>query len=315
MQKKIIVTGASSGIGRALTIHLASNNHLVIAIARNIKALQTLQNLYPNNISVVAADITKKEDRLKIKHTLAPEDTGIFLVHNAGIATPDRLTNISEKTWDEHHNTNLKAPLFLTQALWSHLKDGGRVLHVSSGLAHNPLPGMGAYGTSKAALLMMKSYLNSEQDSNKDTLFGSAMPGIVDTPIQTHLRMHDATKFPATNTFHGFFNRGELLPAQTAAKFLTWLLMTTNDEEFILGDWNIYDVSHHKYWAEPGEVIQRKKTNQEASVTPPDKVDSPNKTKNYLFYLMALTALTTLIISIAVVPHSQNNPASNMPSP
>jgi benzil reductase ((S)-benzoin forming) len=226
MKQKVIITGTSSGIGRELALYLASLEHKVIAVARNEEALKTLQALYPSNISIITADITKAEDRLKIKHALSPEDIGIFLVHNAGVATPSLLADISEEAWDKHYLTNLKAPLFLTQLLLPHLKNGGRVLNVSSGLAHNPLPAMGAYGISKAASLMMKSYYNAELN-NKHILFGSAMPGVVDTPIQTNLRTYGKDTFPAVDTFHGFFQRRELLSTQTAAKFLTWLLVDT----------------------------------------------------------------------------------------
>ena len=293
MSKKIIITGASSGIGKALTAHLASIGHHVIAVARNRALLQDLQLQYPS-ISIIDADITQKEGRSNIKKALSPEDTGIYLIHNAGIASPSLLSDISEKTWDMHHETNLKAPLFLTQLLLPHLKHGGRVLHVSSGLAHNPLPGMSAYGTSKAAMLMIKAYANTEH--TEDILFGSAMPGIVDTAIQTELRTHNEIQFPAVNTFHRFFKQGELLQPTTAAKFLSWLLINTENTAFIEGDWDIYDTSHHTYWAEPGEVIQRQKTAQERSKAPP-MIDESNARKplNNLFYLLALTAIAAII--------------------
>jgi len=64
MQKTIIITGASSGIGKALTIHLASIGHHVIAVARTTKALEHLQLHYPYNISIVTSDITQVSKRI-----------------------------------------------------------------------------------------------------------------------------------------------------------------------------------------------------------------------------------------------------------
>lgn len=260
--KKIIITGASTGIGKALAEHLSSLGHPVIAVARRREPLEILQKSYPSIMRIVVADITQPNDRLKIKETLTPQDTGSILIHNAGIAVPRLLTEISEQEWDEHYFTNTKAPLFLNQLLLPNLRDGGRILSVSSGLAHTAAPAMAAYGVSKAALFKMKDYFNTEL-KQYGIHCGSAMPGVVDTAIQTHLRSCDSKQFPAVDTFHGFFQRGELLKPKTAAKFLSWLLLHVDDEQFTQGDWNIYDECHHKYWAKLGEVKQRKKTEQE----------------------------------------------------
>ncbi len=70
MKKTIIVTGASSGIGKALAEQLASLNHYIIAIGRNQAALTTLQAHYPNNIKAVVADLTQKKDNLARENSL-----------------------------------------------------------------------------------------------------------------------------------------------------------------------------------------------------------------------------------------------------
>ena len=259
---KVVITGSSSGIGLALAEHFAKLGFTIIAVGRRNELLQALKSRYPENIIPIIADITKSEERSKIKAALTEQDTSCILIHNAGIAFPRLIESISEEEFDAHYAINVKAPLFLTQLLLPHLKNGGRILQISSGLAHNPMPAMSAYGTSKAALFRLKEYFN-EEFKQLNIYCGSAMPGIVDTPIQTELRATEAHVFPAVNTFHGFFQRGELLKPQTAAKFLSWLLLDVENEQYTLGDWNIYDKTHHAYWAEPGEVVQRQKTTQE----------------------------------------------------
>jgi short-subunit dehydrogenase len=261
-KKTIVITGASSGIGRALAMQFASLGHHVIALGRQRELLETLQKAYPLHIEIIAADITKDSDRRSIQAMLPKDEKGIFLIHNAGIAIPQPISALSEELWEQHHALNIKAPLFLTQVLLPHLKNGGRILNISSGLAHTPMPGMAPYGISKAALLMMKEYFNTEFKAD-DVYCASAMPGIVDTGIQTSLRAFNEQQFPSVATFRGFFNRSELLSPATAAKFLSWLLLTQENETFSQGDWNIYDNWHHKHWATPGEVVQRQKTPQE----------------------------------------------------
>ena len=313
--KKIIITGASSGIGLALAEHLSSLGHHVIAVARRREPLETLQKSYPLNITIVIADITKTDERLKIKDRLTIEDTGVYLIHNAGIAIPRLLSDISETEWDQHYLTNTKAPLFLTQLLLPHLKNGGRVLHISSGLAHTPSSAMAAYGVSKAALLMSKEYFNAELNQ-QGIHYASAMPGVVDTPIQTHLRSCDSKQFPAVEAFLGFFQRGELLHPRTAAKFLSWLLLHVDDDQFAQGDWNIYDTGHHEYWAMPGEVKQRKKAAQELTKS---QREIPSKASvqstAYSFYLLCIAGVIAIIVGsqlISTYCHAENT-YSNKP--
>ena len=259
---KIIITGATSGIGLSLAEHFAERGFIIVAIGRRNELLQALRSRYPENIIPIMADITKSEEQSRIKAVLTEQDTGCILIHNAGIACPQLIESITEEEFDTHHALHVKAPLFLTQLLLPHLKNGGRILQISSGLAHNPMPAMSAYGTSKAALFRLKDYFN-EEFKQLHIYCGSAQPGVVDTPIQTKLRTCSTLQFPSVNTFHSFFQRGELLKPQTAAKFLSWLLLSIENERFTQGDWNIYDREHHEYWAEPGEVIQRQKTTQE----------------------------------------------------
>ena len=303
-KKKIIITGANSGIGMALAEHFSLLGHHVVAVARSQGALEKLQHSFASTLTIVIADVTKQDDRLKIKISLSSEDTGVLLVHCAGIAIPRLLAEITEQEWDQHYFTNTKAPLFINQILLPHLKNGGRVLTVSSGLAHTPSLAMAAYGISKAALLMTKEYLNSEFGS-QDIHFASAMPGVVDTPIQTYLRSCDSKRFPAVGAFHGFFQRGELLQPTTAAKFLAWLLLNVDNEQFTRGDWNIYDVSHHHYWAQPGEVIQRKKTDQELiKLQEQTQGQRVNHNITHAFYFMCIVGIIAIIASARFVSHN-----------
>jgi len=240
MTKTIIITGASSGIGKALAIHLAMAGHKIITVGRNEAALTKLHNTNPNRIIPVIADITKADDRAKIEQALTPDDKGVYLVHNAGVAIPALLKDLTEEEWDLHYLVNTKAPVFLTKILLPHLKDGGRVLNISTGLAHHTMPGFSTYGISKAAFYMMKEFFNTELQDQGIT-FGSAMPGVVDTPIQEKIRSMSVTQFPAVGLFKGFKEKNELLDPMTSAKFLAWLLLQTSNEEFSRGDWRVGD--------------------------------------------------------------------------
>jgi len=76
----------------------------------------------------------------------------------------------------------------------------------------------------------------------------------INTPIQQKLRLLNEAEFPSVNIFKGFLERNELLDPSVVAKFLTWLLFDVENENFIQGDWDIYNSSHHQYWSQSGEV-------------------------------------------------------------
>lgn len=254
MKKIILITGASSGIGKALAIQLASLGHKIIATGRNSAALDKLQSSYPENIKTVTADISTHSGLQEIISALPENLDGIHLVNNAGIATPCLIQDMNESEFNQHYLVNVKAPVLLTSMLLPHLKNGGRILNISTGLAHYALPGFSAYGITKAALYLFKEYCNAEL-GNQGITCGSAMPGIVDTPIQEHIRASDSSHINSIHLFHGFKQRGELLGSDTAARFLAWLLLEAKTDEFIKGDWDIYDTKHHHHWAKPGEFV------------------------------------------------------------
>ena len=78
----ILITGASSGIGRALALHLARLNHHVTAVGRNLNHLETLAALAPQQINIIKADVALEEDRNKILQTIAHKKL-THVVHNA----------------------------------------------------------------------------------------------------------------------------------------------------------------------------------------------------------------------------------------
>lgn len=254
MTKLFLITGASSGIGKALSVHLASQNHKIIAVARRQSELEELKKLYPTLIEIVVADITNNDGQLKIKQAIPKDTTALYLVHNAGIALPRLIEDISEKEWDQHFSVNLKAPFFITKLLLPYLKNGGRVLHVSTGLAQQALPGFLAYGVSKAAFYSLKEYCNAELNS-KGIFFSSVRPGAVDTDAQQLIRNCDSKRFPNVNKFRDFHTNGKLLKPSTIANFLCWILLQVDDENFIKSEWNIYDTTHHRYWANSDDIV------------------------------------------------------------
>jgi NAD(P)-dependent dehydrogenase (short-subunit alcohol dehydrogenase family) len=103
-----------------------------------------------------------------------------YLVNNAGIGLHAPFVETSEEQFDELFRIHLKAPFFLTQRLVPLIKDGGRILNVSSGLARFSYPGYSAYAAMKGGVEVMTRYLAKELGARKITVNVLA-PGAVET--------------------------------------------------------------------------------------------------------------------------------------
>ncbi len=165
MKKTAIVTGASRGIGRAISLKLAADGFIVIAAARadEIKAAEyiaELKAISPESI-YVPTDISVKADRVRLVDT-AYEQFGHLdvLVNNAGVAPIERndLLQMSEESMDRLLDINLKGTFFLTQYASQRMvaaKGGEMIINVTSMSAYTASVNRGEYCISKAGLAMV----------------------------------------------------------------------------------------------------------------------------------------------------------------
>jgi NAD(P)-dependent dehydrogenase (short-subunit alcohol dehydrogenase family) len=155
--KVAIVTGASSGIGRATALKLSSYGASVVAVGRNKDALEDavaeIGHAGGACIAVVA-DITAPETPDAIVSATVARFGGIdVLVNAAGIIGFGNTDATSDDDFDRMMNTNLRAPFRLMRAAFPHLKQRrGAVVNVSSVNGRRVFPGLSAYNTSKGAL-------------------------------------------------------------------------------------------------------------------------------------------------------------------
>lgn len=246
----IVVTGGGSGIGQALAQSLASRGENVLILGRREDKLQETAKVSPKYISYLACDLSQADDRATFVRDLdVPSIKG--LVHNAGLLEPLKpLADITLAEWQQSQAINVEAPLFLTQALLPKLK-GGRVLHLSSGAAHDAYSHWGAYCTSKSALYMLYKLFKQEVP---DVHFGSVMPGITDTAMQDIIRCSDTLPKDVLAFFRTLKTENKLLSTQTVAEFLTWLMLDVSASRYSENEWDIYDRSLHKEWLKEGVV-------------------------------------------------------------
>ena len=247
MRSIALVTGAGSGSGYALSKRLVERGCDVLAIGRRAEPLAALAAAHPDHITPLALDVSASDAAQHILSAL--DDAPLrFIVHNAASLTPaGPLETLDRAAFRAHLETNLHAPLFLTQALLPQLQGGARILHTSSGAAHRALSGWGPYCMSKAALHMLTQCWNAEL-AERGILVGSARPGVVDTPMQETIRSLTPQDFPAVETFRHLKAAGELLPPKTVARFLAWMLLDAEGEQFSGAERDVRDAELTKLW-------------------------------------------------------------------
>jgi benzil reductase ((S)-benzoin forming) len=243
-----LVTGAGSGIGRALTIELSRGGVAVIAVGRRESALRETARLATGKVHPVAADVGADADYAKISRTFPSDGATLkYLIHAAGICPVERITDISPQSWRRTMATNVHGRLLLTLHLLPWLKPGSRVLLVGSNSATTPRKGLTAYCVSKAASFMLQECLKLEL-SEKGVLVSSAIPSPVYTPLLANQMNAGTDVFPDGAEYRLLRDAGRLIFPATVARFYHWLLTTAADNDYPSQQWNILDASHHPFW-------------------------------------------------------------------
>lgn len=248
MKKTALVTGATHGIGLALSKNLLSNGWLVFGTGRDLASLETTQALFPNFIPI-QADFTKNDDIQNVASTI--KKTGLPLslsVQNAGMKSPPRpLEQYTCGSIDEELMVNLLAPMKLTALLSTQMPAESRILYLTSRAATLKLKEGSTYCASKAALDEVAAIVRKELEE-RNIGVSTVIPGEVDTHIQKILR--ETTSFHLHQKFEEIYQKGQLINPTVCATFLKWLLCDLSFAEFKQSKMpvSIYDKWHHQFW-------------------------------------------------------------------
>jgi len=184
--RKVIVTGASSGIGLDAAHLLHEAGAEVCLVARRGELLAEMVAELGDRAWWHACDVSDSHQVGGLAEAVLARWGGLDgLVNNAGIAPMATLEETDPETWDRVFEVNVRGPYLLCRALGPLLKKGENpaVVNVSSSLADRAIPGMMAYNASKAALNHMTRCLALEWAPK--VRVNAVMPAVVDTPIHT----------------------------------------------------------------------------------------------------------------------------------
>jgi NAD(P)-dependent dehydrogenase (short-subunit alcohol dehydrogenase family) len=150
--KAVLVTGASSGIGRKITERLAADGYFVYATARKEQDLKTLAAI--KNVQAVRLDVTQPADIAAALETISKAGRGLYgLVNNAGIATVGTITDTSFEEFDLVMNVNAYGPVRMIKAFEPLLvREKGRIINIGSISGILARQNLAAYAMSKHAI-------------------------------------------------------------------------------------------------------------------------------------------------------------------
>ncbi|MBM3475227.1 MAG: SDR family oxidoreductase [Armatimonadetes bacterium] len=184
-----VVTGASSGIGKATALQLAAEGAAVCIVAnRNVEGGEATRGEIADaggRALFVQADVSVAADCDRVvEQTLAAFGQLDVLVNNAGITRFRRVEEIDEALWDQVMDTNLKSAYLMAQRVLPSLLERGRgaIVNVASVHAEETYPGGAVYAASKAGLCGLTRALALELGS-RGIRVNCVLPGTIDTTL------------------------------------------------------------------------------------------------------------------------------------
>ncbi|MER7910089.1 SDR family oxidoreductase [Streptomyces sp. NPDC096068] len=187
-----LVTGGSSGIGRAIAGALARAGAKVVVLARQEAGLvATVDELTADGCRAawVSADLSTREGiRAGAEEAAAVFGEPDILVNSAGVNLRPPLGELGEDVWDTTMTVNLEAPFLLGQRFGPGMAERGfgRIVHVTSQQAHRAFVQSGAYGVSKGGLESL-ARSQAEAWSPYGVTANTLVPGVVLTPLNERL--------------------------------------------------------------------------------------------------------------------------------
>ena len=184
--KTAIVTGAAKGIGYGIALLLAKEGASVVLgdtdTAANEKSAEEIEKETGSKCIAVSCDVSKKEDADNIVKTAVEKFGGLdVLVNNAGIFPYKLFLEMSESNWDKVLDVNLKSVFLVSQAAAKVMKEGGKIVSVSSIASLIGFENLTHYCASKGGINGLTRALALELASKKINV-NVVAPGAIKTP-------------------------------------------------------------------------------------------------------------------------------------
>jgi 3-oxoacyl-[acyl-carrier protein] reductase len=158
MNKNVLITGTSKGLGLEITKHLLFKDYNVYSISRTVSnELNELKNIYNNSLNFLIFDLANTNE---LKKTIFKEFINLDLpihafINNAAIAYDDLITNTNLDTLVNMYYVNVFSPIMLSKSIIRNMilhKTKGSIVHISSISVHTGYKGLSLYASTKGAI-------------------------------------------------------------------------------------------------------------------------------------------------------------------
>lgn len=212
MHQSILVTGASSGIGEAIAVHLAHKGFKVFASARRIEKLSALSGLGAGRIQPIALDVTEPRSISAAMDAINGDGATLYgLVNNAGISVMGPFEEVPLENWRRQYETNVFGVVAMTKAVLPQMRANGhgRIVNIGSIAGRIAAPFQGVYSSSKHAVEGLSDALRREVASHGIKV-SVVRPGFINTDFG-HQEQEELAKYETGNPY-----------ADQVAKFKRW---------------------------------------------------------------------------------------------
>ena len=242
MNKTIIVTGASKGIGREIAKELATKGNTIIAnYNKSEKEINELkQELEKSNIKldVFKADVSKREEAANlVNYTTKKYGKIDVLINNAGISQIKEFTQITDEDWNNMLNVNLNSAFYMSQEVCKNMihNKNGCIINISSIWGLTGASCEVHYSVSKAGVDALTKSLAKELGPSNIRV-NSIAPGIIDTEMNKHLNKEEIEYIKEEIALEKI---GRTIDIERCIEWLINDEYTTGQVISINGGWNI----------------------------------------------------------------------------
>ena len=187
--KKVLLTGASGGIGKALSQKFINNGANLIFTSSNNDKLDELRNLYGDVHSYYLLDLSKKENLIDNIKNIRENNKDIdIIINNAGITKDNLLLRMSVEQWQEVIDTNLSSSFYIIKNILPDMVKNrkGKILGITSVVALTGNPGQSNYTASKGGMIAMYKSLAIEV-AQRNINVNLIAPGFIESPMTNEL--------------------------------------------------------------------------------------------------------------------------------
>ncbi len=220
--KVVVITGASGGLGKEITLSFSENGYrVVINYLESEKTAHEIVGAIGDTAIAERADVSISEDVSKMAETVHEKWGRVdVLINNAGITKDSLLIKQNENDWDRIMDVNLKGAFNCIKAFVPLMKDGGHIINISSYSGLKGKEGQAAYSASKAALLGLTKTAAIELAEYKIRV-NAVLPGYMPTKmgIKADEALRRAKEASLLNT---------LSDSMEVARFIVYLAGTEN---------------------------------------------------------------------------------------